>query len=498
MPLARSALPKKRTVAGLAAASIVGALLTPALGVGPAAATPCARPSPYGALASADLVKLGVLDLRPLGLRLGPVADVRIASARSGMATANPSVNTAAAARYLEAHLLGVEVPTGPLDTSVAQKAPPDNPQPAEATALMKDLGILSVGTGKVRAHARFSDGLPCGRHSGKTAESSAAVLDASVLPGAGGTALVKVPDNLAAETATALVEQHGVVRSMAGASVGLADIRIFAGTRSELRIEVIRPPTLVVSTGGSRERTSVEYTSPILKISGAGLPSQRLDAPGTTIDVALPPAGGNLGEAAALARQVGLPLLGGDPLRGMLGSLGPTGLSGIRSGRAAAPLALPGVPKLADVPTLPAVGGLIGHGTESLAGLPGAGRLSILRLSLGELEQQITHKGVRAQAASLRLQVLAVTPAPAKPSAKRKKESTSSVVDLGIGLLEASAVAPRRSGYGPSTPPPPPSGNGGGLPVTGADVGLVVGAGLLLLIAGRFLLLFSRRQPLG
>jgi len=53
-------------------------------------------------------------------------------------------------------------------------------------------------------------------------------------------------------------------------------------------------------------------------------------------------------------------------------------------------------------------------------------------------------------------------------------------VLDVGVGVLEANASREAE----PAT-----------LPLTGVNVGWLVGIGLLLTIAGRFLLLVSRRR---
>ena len=102
-----------RRLAGLTAAGIAGLVVAPAIGLAPAAAAdPCEKSLEYGATAAADLVKLGLLDFRPVGLGLGPVADVTLVSTKSGMNALTP-VNSAAAARLLDAKLFGVPLPAG-------------------------------------------------------------------------------------------------------------------------------------------------------------------------------------------------------------------------------------------------------------------------------------------------------------------------------------------------------------------------------------------------
>jgi hypothetical protein len=291
----------------------------------------------------------------------------------------------------------------------------------------------------------------------GPSAHSSAAILDATVLPGA----LVRVPGTMASQTATGLIRHDGGVAAGAGASVALGDLRLLAGSRSEIAVRVIKSPALQVATSGS---APVKYSSPILAISGPGIPSRRLDEPGTTVDLGIPVSGAVRAKAAEAAKAAGLPLLGGD----LLGSL--SGTSDARTGKKVAPLGLPELPDISGLPALPAL--------RSPSAPPAAGSLAVLRLSLGDLRQAVSDHGVRASAASLRLQVFAG----ARP-----------VVDLGIGLLQAAAKAPPPT----DTTSPSPSqagGSGGSLPITGINVGGVVVLGALLFVIGRLLTVLARR----
>lgn len=437
-----------------AAAALAGAV---AVGPAPAmASTPCTLP--YAAGAGAELVRLDALDLRPLGLPIGPVADVRLASTRSGMAT-DSRVNAAATSRYLDAKLLGVPLPAGPLSTSVYQEAPPRNPKPAIAHAVRKDLGLVKAGTANVIAHAR---GTSCHARPGEVTSSSATVWGTEILPGPGGTALVRLPANLRARTSTALVREDGVLRSTATAAAGLADVRLFAGTPTEIAIKVIKPPTLTVATGGTASTTTVRYTSPLLEISGPGIPARRIDAPGETVDLVLPRTTGGVDAARVSAKAQRLPLVAGDPLTETLGALHPERLRGATGRAEAGPLALPALSGL------PNPGELVANGVLPVLG----GEASLVRITLGDVQTETTERSVRARAASFRLQVGA----------------GGDVVDLAIGDLDAGAFAPA-----PAKPLPP--GGGGGLPITGRNVGMVAAVGALLLVAGCALIVTARRR---
>jgi hypothetical protein len=113
----------------------------------------------------------------------------------------------------------------------------------------------------------------------------------------------------------------------------------------------------------------------------------------------------------------------------------------------------------------------LPGNPLAALTGhLPAGTDVVVLRLSVGAL----TRHGTGWSASTLRVQLL---------------ESGSTLLDLGVGVLSAEATgAPTVEGAG--------GGSGGGtLPLTGVNVGWLVGTGLLVAIAGRFLLVISRRR---
>src|SRR5690554_4651383 len=89
---------RRRATATAAAAAIAGAMIAPALATSPAAADPiCEEALPFGASASADLLRLSALDLRPLDLPIGPVLDISVATTGSGMAADEPVASVAAA-----------------------------------------------------------------------------------------------------------------------------------------------------------------------------------------------------------------------------------------------------------------------------------------------------------------------------------------------------------------------------------------------------------------
>lgn len=385
--------------------SSVPVITTPALAAG------CDQPQNYAAEASADLVKVGMLDPGILGLKLPKVADLTLASTSAHLG-ATSSVRSSARSEYLSAQVLGLALPRGPLEATVAQQAPPTHQDPVRNNALSIDLGVAKAGTGDLIAHARWADGMACGTQVGPAGSASAAILNVTVLPGSNG-ALVAARDNLASQAETATVQRNGRAATAAAARISLSSLDIAGG---KLTIKVISPPTLMIYATGRAATSTVEYKAPILEITGPGIPRQELTGLGKTIDLPL--------QTSALGSVLsGLPL--------------PVGL----------------------------------------------GQNSLLRLTIGDLTQQITDQKVTASAASLRLQVLV------------SGTTQAAVLDLGVGLLTASAQAPQWTD-------PAPLGNPGGcgapgckLPLTGLNVGIAVGAGILLFVLGRFLFVLSGRR---
>jgi hypothetical protein len=495
----------------LAAASTVALVSLSSLTIlsTPAAAGVCDRPAGYAARAGADLLKVGVLNLGPLGLKLPAVADLTIASANAGM-SASSRVTSSAAARYADAKLLGLQLPTGPLDGRVYQQAPPTNATGVKNRALSVDLGLVKAGTGDLTAHARWAEGMACGKTDGPAGEADAALVDAAVLPGSRG-ALVKATHNASGEARTATVKMdERTIASGAQAEIGLTDLELLGGA---IDVEVLEPPKLTVLATGRAATSVVDYDAPILKVTGPGIGTKTLSGVHREIAFAVPApsAGGllgalDLGSVQRRAKAEGLPLLDANPLGGLLDGLPLGSLT----------QTLKGLPALPELGGLPDLGGLLSGSGGNLAGLC---ELAVVKISIGELEKRVTDRGATAQAASIRIQVLALSRPNSKPA---------TVLDLGVGLLNASATAPARTAptTGPSArPSASPStsgpGNGGGgatpspasgtdddddgcggpgcsLPRTGTSIALIAGTGTLLFVAGRFLLLLTRRRTSG
>jgi hypothetical protein len=351
-------------------------------------------------------------------------------------------------------------------------------------------------------------------------AEATAAVLDAAVLRGK--RTLVGLPDNLGTRSRTGLVRLRGGAGAEAASTSGLTHLAIFDG----LRVKVSGTVGLRVVASGSAATSTVDYQLPLMAIDLPDGRQVQLDQAGRSFDFAIPSAG--------TEPPPGMPVLPTNVLPELLGALpgGPAALpalpdvlgklnrDGARpaddhgvspSAGSAQPPTVPGLPALAGVP---AVGGLLG-GTGRIATSANQNSL-VLRLTGGEMSKEIADSGVHAKAVSLRVKLLLVRGA-----------ATTTLVDLGIGVLEVAATAPGRSGSGergdrgsgsggygsggdepageeptgsPSPSPtgkggPQPTGGGGKLPVTGTGLTAVLGAGVVLLLAGRLLMVLARRR---
>ncbi|MEV6523968.1 hypothetical protein AB0M43_18615 [Longispora sp. NPDC051575] len=430
---------------------LTGVLATPASAH---AGTPVCHPAPYTASADATLLHLGLLDLRPLGVGLPPLADARVATAHADVDSTRRTATTAEA-RYADAQLLGLSVP---LPGAVArQTAPADNPRPVSTVARALDAGgLVGARVGESTASARWQDQYGCG-HLAALSAASTAVTSAEVLQGGaphlpllesllGGvtrpTPLVRISSVASARTATETVRlPGGGVGVSATAATGIADVSLF----DQIRVRVLHQPSLTVVSAARRSEAAVRYDAPLLEVTLPGGQVQRLDTPEATVDTTV--------AARALPGR-------------------------IVSDRATAVLGV--------------------------------------RLTVGQVTSEVTDRGaVRAGAATLRLRVtlagatvadlglglLSVaatapgsqgsTPTPGTPSESGYPHPTGTPG-------HPSTATPTPPG-GPGSPTPVVlSSGGGGLPVTGAQIAGYAAGGLALVGGGLLLLRLARRRRNG
>jgi hypothetical protein len=508
----------------LTAAGVAATVLAPGLLAAPmAAAHPAAPPAPaggaaecaaYGAAAAGDLVTLRLLDLRPLGVPLPALTDIRLATTRAGFS--GGVATSAAQGRYVEGGaVLGFTPPLGPVDAVAHRLAPPTG-EPVVVNPTQVNLGPVRAGSGNLAARAAYGRPGTCDHLTGAESEAAAALTDAAVLPAR--RTLVGVPDNQSTRARTGLIRYQGRTGAEAMTTSGLARLAIFEA----LRLRVSDPTSLRVVAGGSAEASTVEYRAPLVAVDLPDGRSVQLDQAGRSFDFAVPAPGSQPVGGLPVLPSTALPeLIGALPggaaavpaLGTVLRGLGRTGLpaNGVpESAGSAAPPAVPGLPVLGGVP---AVGGLLG-GTGKLA--TGAGQSAlVLRLTGGELSKEVADNGVHAKAITLRIKLLLV-----------RGDAVATLIDLCVGVLEAAATAPAAApargegrgrgsdGYGgeepdespaPADTPSPSRAAAAGsaptgtkLPLTGSNMTVVVGAGIALLLAGRLLQVLARRRSTG
>lgn len=436
------------------------------------ASTAQAAPSPstsstlpaYTADASASLIRLTALESQLLGLDGASLADLRVANAQASFSsTKNPQSKAHAAP--LDASLLNIKLPTNLLTGEATQiAAGADNAQPSVVQGpKLNVLGLVSLGTGQQRAHARWN--AQTARPTGPTqlAESATSLANLTVLPGTGlpiavpfiGAAVLDAPSVAYSQATTNVVNVAGQsgLGVASSARTSLTQLTLFRGTAQQLTIKVISPPKLDVVAAGTA-KSSVKYTAPLVEIVDAQGKATRIDTPQGKIEI---------------------------------------GLNGVK-------VDLPGVEETPDGQTLtvvPEAQNVAATGTAPKTAPKKSAAL--LRVTLGDIvDQQISPTSVNAEASTLRVEVLDIP-------------GVTKLLDLSIGDLRASATVPNGGIQPPSSPSASPSakpsaaasddgaGNAGTddgetLPVTGSSIPLFLGAGIALVVLGRFAMVIARR----
>ena len=352
------------------------------------------------------------------------VGDVGLGDVRSVLIADGP-VNSAGAARILNGRVAGA---AGDNDL-VMQQAPPVSPKANERRTGAKRFGPVKVGAGAIMARAAWAAGMECDAAGGDTSTASAEISRVTITGGGSG-ALVRVPERISSRSGTALRQRAGTAQTVASATITAGRISL---VDNEVRIRVLRAPELRVSMTADRQ-SRVDYLPAIVEVSSRGGKQTRLTTAGQHIDI-------------TLSEDM-------RPLESLPARLAPI-----------SEMPLP------TVPNLPVLGEP--ESTSAPAGKPG----STLRVSLGNVRQAQEGDAIAARATAIRVSVVR------NVDGGRDKAGpgpSGVVADLGIGMLEAAAVAPKGSGSAPSTG----SGAGvAGLPITGPRVItlIVAGAGLVL-----------------
>jgi hypothetical protein len=253
---------------GAAAAISIGAgLAVPS--AASAAPAPCEQAQPYAAESGAQIFQVGTFDPRPAGGRGPATHDVGLGQAKTAM-LGNASVNSAAVARLLDA------AKSGTAGTPVVQSAPPSHPSATTQTIKAATAGPLGWGNATLSSHAQWDARMACAAASGEAARSSAVVGAAAV-----GSDLLRVRNKASATSSTSLASG---ARSQGSAALVMRAFDLFGGA---VHVKVVRAPALTASMSSDRGG-SVQYTAPVVEISGDGVTTTRLSRPGQTVDVAV------------------------------------------------------------------------------------------------------------------------------------------------------------------------------------------------------------------
>ncbi|WP_279580069.1 hypothetical protein [Fodinicola feengrottensis] len=183
-------------------------------------------------------------------------------------------------------------------------------------------------------------------------------------------------------------------------ATLGLADLQLFAGTPAQttLRLTSPSPAKLTATAGGANGKSSVSYSAPALTVTGPDGKAQTIATPGKTVEI-------------GLAGLAGLPGLQNVGLPGLLQPLG--NLGGV----------VPG----------------------STSPLPDISKAYLAKITIGDLsDQQDSPTVASGRLSMLRLDLLSL-------------DGVTPLVSIALGDLSAHAEPPPAAALSASRSPPPP-----------------------------------------
>jgi hypothetical protein len=410
-----------------------------------AAPAPCERAEQYAAQSGAELLHVDRLE----GADYGRVSNAGLAEAKSAL-VADATVNSAAVARLLDADQ------GGDITHPLIQQAPPTNPTGTRQPTDAGEVGPFAFGNGSLTSHAQWDPRMACGRAAGEVTRADAAVRDVGVGE------LIRLGQKVRSRSTTALAAGG---RTVAAAAINLTQFDLLDGA---VHVKVVRPPTLTARMS-IKDGGEVRYVPAAVELSGNGIRTTRLSAAGAEVELALTDETDTRAESSTVEE-----LAGGPPL------------------------------------PLPAVRGLPGLGGEEESA-PARGPGTRLRITLGKVRQAAAGHAIAAKATAIRI---TITKAPADDAKADDRAGAAesgpdgyggtapdrdrAVLDLGIGLLEAAAVAPEfRSGgvQGKAAGGVSAVGAGAGLPITGSPVATVAIGGAGLVISGAAALVYATRR---
>lgn len=348
------------------------------------------------------------------------ISGVGIGDARTVMIADAPT-KSAAAGLLLDGRVAGA-----PAAEQVLRQAPPSHAAPLEQRTGPKRFGPIQIGAGAMSAHAAWTPAMGCAAADGETSRSVTRIDGMTLSDG-----LVRVPAKLSSLSTTALSGRGANALTVASATVSTGRIELAGG---EVRIRVLRAPTLRVSMSAGHGG-EVRYRPAVVEVSGPGISRTTLSTGSDHVDV-------TVSDNTKPTESSAVPVL---PSRG-------------------SPL-----PSISGLPSPSGGGG----GAARPESAPADGK-AVVRVSLGDVRQASKGHALAARATAIKV---SVTRPAASGRGKEGYGSSGVVAELGIGVLEAAAVAPDRGDRAVES-----GVHGGTLPVTGPGVApmFVTGAGLL------------------
>ncbi|MEV6349256.1 hypothetical protein [Actinoplanes sp. NPDC051851] len=464
-------MPIARRTAATAAALVAAVITAPAPAI--AGGTVCST-GRFTATSQADLAKVTVLDPGPLLKGLPSLADVRLAPSHSDVDSAARPYRSTSTASYADARLLGMRLPGLPLRDAVANhRAPGKVAGPvAVETAAINAGGLATAEIGKSTAQSFWDDRYGCGRKTGPLTRSATMLGGLALLGGAGSSPAIQAVDS-----GTLISRKTSLLKvGPTGSTQSATDLVTLGGGRIGVRSGAGISLGDLTLFGGTPQQISVKVISQ------------------PTLEVV---AGGDRRHSRVAYQAAVLEITSADGE-----------VTTLDESRAAVSLSL--------------LGRMSAAGSGSLLGV---------RLSLGEPTQDCGDDQVRAEAASIRVEVTlgdahlldvalgylsATATAPRRVSSETPRREVAPVpdeVDAALPVSPAEETATPTPAVveeigSPSASPSTDSGTatrtaeptaeaGGALALTGANVA-AVGAGGVALIAGGLAVLFLTRRRRG
>lgn len=317
------------------------------------------------------------------GMAAPDVGNVGLGHTRSVLIAGAP-VSSAGAARILNGKVAGSTT----RNELVVQQAPPVQPKGAEQRTAAKRYGPVDVGSGALNARAVWAPAMGCGAADREVSMASTELSRVTVT-GAGNGALIRVPEKITSRSSTALRRKGATAQTVATATVTAGRMSL---VDNEVRIRMLRAPQLTVSVpAGGKGR--VDYRPAIVEVTTKGGKTARLDTGGEYVDITL---SNNL-----------------RPVESARSRLLPTGDLPLPK--------VPGLPTLTEIENTP---------------LPAGADGPLMRISLGAVRQATDGEAIAAAATALRITVI-------RKDSNPDSQPSGVVADLGIGMLQAAAVAP-------------------------------------------------------